>query len=167
MKIVKLFIVMMAAASGLMIQSCSSVADDVIAPASSSEDVVLLSRSDAQSQIDELVANNTYLDYDFSTPTPGLTARRDRKVTEDEVITRVIWYRFYKIQAIENNRVVAKGTAEDINISQRAFDHCLKVQESTNRFLERRMSEGDSFEEAWRDCSGSNPQNIERVIKLR
>lgn len=164
MKIVKLFIVMMAAVSGLMIQGCSSVADDVIS--SSREDVVLLSRSDAQSQIDELVANNTYLDYDF-TAALGRTSRRGNKVTEDEVITRVIWYRFYKIQTIENNRVVAKGTAADINISQRAFDHCLKVQESTNRFLERRMSEGDSFEEAWRDCSGSNPQNIERVIKLR
>ncbi len=165
MKIVKLFIGIVIAVSGLMIQSCSSANEELLS--TSQDGYVLLSRSSAQSQIDDLVANNTYLDYDFASIAPGATSRRGNMVTEDEVITRVIWYRFFKLEAVENERIVVKGTAEDINISQRAFDHCMRCVEGTNQFLIGLLSEGYSLKEALSRCHNVTPESIENVIRLQ
>ncbi len=166
MKIVKLFIGIVIAVSGLMIQSCSSANEELLST-SKQDGYVLLSRSSAQSQIDDLVANNTYLDYDFASVAPDATIRRGNMVTEDEVITRVIWYRFFKLQAVDNGKIVVTGNANAINISQRAYDHCMKSVNRANELIAQHLEEGGSLEQALKQFHNITPASIENVIRLQ
>ncbi len=166
MRIVKLMLGLTVAISGFLAQGCSSSEETVIPQMQSEQE--FYSRSNAQSMIDDMVATNTYLDYDFSAPVHRTASRSANLISEDEIITRVIWYRFYKIETVENNRLVAKGTADDIKVSQRAFDFCLKSQQRTNQVVGQLMEEGYSLNEALKHAGyNADPDDIESVIRLR
>ncbi|MCM1028739.1 MAG: hypothetical protein NC342_00020 [Pseudoflavonifractor sp.] len=165
MRFKNLIIAMAAMVAAIVATGCSSSqADD---PLPQQEDYwQVLSRSDAQSQIDELVANNTYLDFDPTVPPNRHSRAGKNQVTEDQVICRVIAYRFFKLEAVENGRVVVKGTPEDINVSQRAFDQMMKSVNLKNQVILQLMSQGYSREDAIKKVHYITPESIEKVIKL-
>lgn len=142
-------------------QSCSSAEE---AAPKNIDGHLLMSRSDAQAQLDDLLDSNAYLDLDMSKHVFNNT----REFTDYDILSRAIYYRFYQKTRIENNRVVVDGTAADINISERAFNHCIKGHvEACNRMIVTYMSMGYTPEEAVKKAHHVTPESIARIRVLR
>lgn len=162
----KLFHILAAAVmtmSAAAFQSCSSVADEPVTKYV--DGYALLSRSDAQAQLDDLLDTNAFLDLDMSKP---LGNNGSGEYSEDAIIARAIFYRFYQKTRVENNRIVVDGNAADINVSERAFNHCkTQVVDKGNEFIVRLLSMGYSPEHALRNTYQVTPESIARIRDLK
>lgn len=123
----------------------------------------LFSRSDAQAQLDEILDSNAFVDLDMSrhVPTP------DWGYTEYQIRCCAIFYRFYKKMRVVDNRLVVDGTAADINISERAFDHCnTHLVEWGNLQITKLIAEGYTPEDAVKKIHNVTSESIKRVRVL-
>ncbi|MCM1028737.1 MAG: hypothetical protein NC342_00010 [Pseudoflavonifractor sp.] len=143
--------------------SCSSVGSEY--SSTGDFDGVYYTPREAQHKIDSLVENFEYLDYDFDL-SRRVSTSNTRLVPTYEVVCRVIAYRFFKLEAVEDGRVVVKGTPEDINVSQRAFDRMMHSVNQKNQLILQLVSEGYSRDAAVKKVHYITPESIEKVIRV-
>lgn len=161
MKLSYFVIALLMAMTAMISQSCSS-ADHVLPE--KSQDYALLSRSDAQAQLDELIDSNTFVDLDLANYVPSPKGQ----ISEYEIYQRVIFYRFYKQMRIENNRITVDGTAADLNISERAFNHCMNdLVIKGNEIIADLITQGYAPQAAAKKVHYITPESIELVRRFR
>lgn len=144
------------------IQSCSSAEEAI---PQKNEGYTLISRSDAQAQLDDLLDTNAYLDLDMSQP---LGPNYGVEYSENAILARAIYYRFYQKTRVDNNRIVVDGTAADINVSDRAFEFCKnEVVDKGNEIIVKLLSMGYTPVQAVNKTYHVTPESIARIRTLR
>ncbi len=147
---------------GLACQSCTTAAEG--SEPRNIEGHVLISRSNAQARLDDLLDNNAYLDLDLSHHIVNTT----REFTDYDILQHAVFYRFYQLTGIENNRIVVKGTAADINMSERTFNQCVRnVVDRGNEMIVFYMSMGYTPAEAVKKTYHVTPESIAYIRVLR
>ena len=161
MKLLNIVAVILFAATALLVQSCSSTEDAI---PKNIQGHALLSRSDAQAQLDDLLDTNAFLDLDMSKHIVNTT----REFTDYDILVHAIFYRFYQKTRVENNRIVVDGTAADINVSARVFDYCRNsVVNMGNEIIIKYISMGYTPEEAVKKTYHVTPESIAYIRTLR